>query len=521
MSRKNEKVKIKLRDFSSKRISRREAISTAGKIAISAVVAGVVAGVGGYYAGSAAAAPRTVEKTIERTVTQTVAAAERTVTATVTAPGTTMTVTAPATTVTTTTTVTAPIKPREVVLTIGASNWLIPDEEVERRIKEQIMSKVPEVVDIKFELMAGVGSEELHKIYATWLSAGKKEPDILWTDVVWAQMLGEKGWLEPLNKYITLADKDKFFDSAFYSYALDGTVYGLRAFADVPFLYARKSLLKEFGFKFPETYEELVNQAKTIIAKYPDMYGFLFWGTRSEGMVLDWYEIFTAFGGRLYDDKGNVILDSPEGIAGTQFMVDLIYKYKITPPEIINMDVIDIKDAYIEGKAAFIRNWAFVAGEASNPKVSKIVDDWITGPNPKGPAGIRAHNIGGWAFSINAFSDKKDVAAKAILALTADVEFVKEIWVLHIGWSPALKELIDPTKHPEVSKKYPQYGPTFKDVIETAILRPYKRWPEVCDVLAGEIHAALAGAKKVEDALHTAAREIARILGTKAPYAGV
>jgi multiple sugar transport system substrate-binding protein len=292
-------------------------------------------------------------------------------------------------------------------------------------------------------------------------------------------MLGEKGWLEPLNKYITLADKDKFFDSAFYSYALDGTVYGLRAFADVPFLYARKSLLKEFGFKFPETYEELVNQAKTIIAKYPDMYGFLFWGTRSEGMVLDWYEIFTAFGGRLYDDKGNVILDSPEGIAGTQFMVDLIYKYKITPPEIINMDVMDIKDAYIDGKAAFIRNWAFVAGEASNPKVSKIVDDWITGPNPKGPAGIRAHNIGGWAFSI------------------------------------------DPTKHPEVSKKYPQYGPTFKDVIETAILRPYKRWPEVCDVLAGEIHAALAGAKKVEDALHTAAREIARILGTKAPYAGV
>ncbi|MEM2179143.1 MAG: extracellular solute-binding protein [Candidatus Methanomethylicaceae archaeon] len=441
-------------------------------------------------------------------------------TETVTAPGATVTVPVEKTL---TTTVTAPSitvpKPREVVLTIGATDWLTPDEYTKESIRKQIMSKVPEVVDVKIETMAGVGSEELHKVYATWLSAGKKEPDILWTDVVWAQMLGEKGWLEPLNMYVTLADKDKFFDRAFYSYALDTQIYGLRAFADVPFLYARKSLLKEFGFNFPETYDELVLQAKTIMAKYPDMYGFLFWGTRSEGMVLDWYEIFTAFGGRLYDENWNVILDSPEGISGTQFMVDLIFKYKITPPEIINMDVIDIKDAYIEGKAAFIRNWAFVAAAASDPKTSKIVDDWVTGPNPKGPAGIRAHNIGGWAFSINAFSDKKDIAARAILALTADIDFVKDLWVLHIGWSPALKDLIDPLKHPEISKKYPQYGPIFREVVESTILRPYKNWPQVNEVLAGEIHAALSGAKRVEDALHTAAKEIARIQGTKAPYA--
>jgi multiple sugar transport system substrate-binding protein len=469
------------------------------------------AAIGGLVVGGALGYLGKPAEVVEKTATFTVPGVERTVTA----PGATVTVPGP------TVTVTAPPKPKEVVLTIGASDWIVPDKDVEKRIKEQIMSKVPEVIDVKLELMAGVGSEELHKVYATWLGAGKKEPDILWTDVVWAQMLGEKGWLEPLNKYITLADKDKFFDRAFYSYALDSNVYGLRAFADVPFLYARKSLLKEFGFSFPETYEELVHQAKTIIAKYPDMYGFLFWGTRSEGMVLDWYEIFTAFGGRLYDNEGNVILDSPEGIAGTQFMVDLIFKYKVTPPEIINMDVIDIKDAYIDGKAAFIRNWAFVAGAANDPKVSKIVDDWITGPNPKGPTGIRAHNIGGWAFSINAFSDNKDIAAKAILALTADVNFVKDIWVLHIGWSPALKDLIDPMKHPEVSKKFPQYGAGFRDVIETTVLRPYKKWPEVNEVLAGEIHAALSGAKKVEDALHTAAREIARIQGTKAPYASV
>jgi len=495
-----------------KRINRREALSTAGKIAIGVIVTGAVAGLGGYYVGSTAIPPKTITKTT-------------TVTAAATTVKETTTVTAPATTVTTTVTKTVrtPIKPKEVVLHIGCSDWLIQDEYVKKKMKEHIINNVPEVVDVEFHAMAGVGSEELHKVYATWLSAGQKKPDILWTDVVWAQMLGEKGWLEPLNKYVTIADEAKFFEKPFWSYAdppePGGNLYGLRLFADVPFLYARKDLLKEFGFNFPETYDELVQQAKTILEKYPDMYGFLFWGTRSEGMVLDWLEILTAFGGRIYDEEGNVILDSPEGISATQFMVDLIHKYKITPPEIINMDVMDIRSAFIEGKAVFMRNWAFVTRDANNPEISKIVGKWVAGPNPKGPAGIRAHNIGGWAFSINAFSENKETAARAILALTADADFVK-IAVLRYGWSPALKELCDPTKHPDISEKYPWYGPKFKDVVENTILRPPKRWPEVNEVLAGEIHAALSGAKSVEDALHTAAREIARIQGTKAPYAG-
>ena len=42
-------------NLSKKRVSRRKALSTAGKVAISAIVAGVVAGVGGYYVGSTGA----------------------------------------------------------------------------------------------------------------------------------------------------------------------------------------------------------------------------------------------------------------------------------------------------------------------------------------------------------------------------------------------------------------------------------------------------------------------------------
>lgn len=66
------------------KISRREALSTAAKIAISAVVAGVVAGVGGYFAGSAAAPAKTTTETVRETVTAG-AAATVTVPTTITA----------------------------------------------------------------------------------------------------------------------------------------------------------------------------------------------------------------------------------------------------------------------------------------------------------------------------------------------------------------------------------------------------------------------------------------------------
>jgi len=75
------------------KISRRKALSTAAKVAISAVVAGVVAGVGGYFAGSTAAPPKTIRETV--TVKETV-----TVTQTVTVATTPATITTPAPAVT-------------------------------------------------------------------------------------------------------------------------------------------------------------------------------------------------------------------------------------------------------------------------------------------------------------------------------------------------------------------------------------------------------------------------------------
>jgi len=73
---------------SQSKISRRKALSTIGKIAVTAVVTGVIAGIGGYYLGSTTAPTRTVVKTTTATITkggaQTTVTIPTTVTKTVT-----------------------------------------------------------------------------------------------------------------------------------------------------------------------------------------------------------------------------------------------------------------------------------------------------------------------------------------------------------------------------------------------------------------------------------------------------
>jgi len=68
----------------SKKVTRRNALSTAGKVAISAVLAGVIAGLGGYYAGAGAAPTITKTETTTKTVTGAATTVKETITKTLT-----------------------------------------------------------------------------------------------------------------------------------------------------------------------------------------------------------------------------------------------------------------------------------------------------------------------------------------------------------------------------------------------------------------------------------------------------
>ena len=229
-----------------KKISRREALSTAGKVAISAIVAGVVAGVGGYYAGGAGAAAKTVTETVAKTTTVTTGAA--TVTETVTAAGTTVTKTAPAETVTVTKTVGAPVGPVKLTLVCDAGHnylpWFDPDEAPEGGHYGQ--NQAPKIADA---LGIEIEGEEVDpgtefSIYMADLTGPGKYNIIVYFPTYNGDILGG-GWAVPLDDYIekyrvNLDDLPPVYRYLYCSWG--GKTYALPYDGDFHALYYRKDI---------------------------------------------------------------------------------------------------------------------------------------------------------------------------------------------------------------------------------------------------------------------------------------
>lgn len=113
----------------------------------------------------------------------------------------------------------------------------------------------------------------------------------------------------------------------------EGRVYGFPTNVAVDGIWYNKKFFDEAGIPYPKgawTWDQLIPLAQKLVRR--DAAG----KTTRYGILLDWTATWPQFvmqwGGHLYTADGTrCTVDSPQAIAGVQFMHDLIYKYKIAP----------------------------------------------------------------------------------------------------------------------------------------------------------------------------------------------
>jgi multiple sugar transport system substrate-binding protein len=113
----------------------------------------------------------------------------------------------------------------------------------------------------------------------------------------------------------------------------EGRVYGFPANAAVDGIWFNKTFFDQARIPYPTgpwTWDQFVAIAQKLVRR--DKTGKII----RYGMLLDWTVTWPQFilqwGGHLYSPDGTrCTIDSPEAIAGIQFMQDMIYKYKIAP----------------------------------------------------------------------------------------------------------------------------------------------------------------------------------------------
>ena len=197
--------------------------------------------------------------------------------------------------------------------------------------------------------------------YADKISAAVprgKGPDVF----IYAQdRLG--GWIEagktvePIDFYLDKATRGQFLPGMLDAMTYKGSVYGLPInYKSITLIY-NKALVKNP----PKTTTELVKIAKEQTQADSGRYGLAYWYTNFYFHAA----LMNAFGGRVFDAQGKMVINSKENIAAINQMMKWYKTDGIMPPEPSEALVASL---FNEGKAAMVFNGPWFIGEIS-PKI--------------------------------------------------------------------------------------------------------------------------------------------------------
>ncbi|HSD52466.1 MAG TPA: sugar ABC transporter substrate-binding protein [Candidatus Methylomirabilis sp.] len=337
-------------------------------------------------------------------------------------------------------------------------------------------------------------------------------------------------WVEPLDNFINdpaLTDKQWFdLDDIVPLWRqadqVGGKLYGMPVEGEATIHIYRADIYKRLGLNPPETLEELRETARKAHTPAEKLAGVALRGFRGAGQnMYIWPSLFRAYGGEWFDSAGRPTVNSDAGVGALEFYVDVLRKY--APAGVENWNWPEIMEAFAQGNVVQYIDANSTASILENPAKSKVAGKVAYRRWPKGPSGKRVTSIWNWAMPINAaLNDRKK----------------KAIW-LYIQWlasretqmrTATFKESPDAVVRTGVNRvslwNDPQYRkvigftPDYADVVLRSMRedtdvnwRPLvPQWPEIGEIMAVAIQAALVGQKTPKRALDDANAEIAKVM---------
>ena len=325
--------------------------------------------------------------------------------------------------------------------------------------------------DIKIEReIAPHSSTAYHDLLTQKLKNRDQSMDLFFMDVIWPSEFAAAGWALPLDDHFTLSQRRKFLRAIIEAGTYQGHIYGVPSRIDSGMLYYRKDLLEKYGFPPPETWDELVHQAITIVegekAKQPALRGYSGQFKQYEGLVCDMLEIVGSNNGSfLTKDGTSSTLANPETTQAVQFVREQIIQ-ELATPAVLTYQEPESLAVFVQGKAVFHRNWPYAWGLANDPRHSKIVGNVGVTTLPHFYEGKSVSALGGWLYGISSYSQHPNEAWLFIEFMTSAE--MQKYFALYASLAPSRIALYS---DPEVLQANPQYEDLFP-VFQTAKPRP-------------------------------------------------
>jgi arabinogalactan oligomer / maltooligosaccharide transport system substrate-binding protein len=255
-----------------------------------------------------------------------------------------------------------PTPPERTVLVLWHS-WSGSDGDALARILGTFQSANP---NITIETLF-VAYNRLPQAYADAVYAGGG-PDLLLAPGWWLQELADVDALFPLDDLVDPALLEDYTPSAVANMRYQEHLYGLPTSFELVALYYNAGLIGED--QLPATTDEML-----ALAQEDPAYG--------AGIYANFYHLYwgiPAYGGRLFDDDGRVVLDETSGAAD---FLAWVVEMNDTPGVFVDLDYGMLIDRFKKGEFAF-----FIDGPWSADELREALnDDLEIAMLPAGPAG--------------------------------------------------------------------------------------------------------------------------------------
>jgi multiple sugar transport system substrate-binding protein len=293
---------------------------------------------------------------------------------------------------------------------------------------------------------------------------------------------------------------------------LNGTFRGMPTTNSLPANFYRTDLLERTGLSAPTTWDEYVEVCKALTIEAsgdtPKIWGSLI--EASSRAVQPAFKLvgwFYSAGGNLQDADGRPTLNAAPNVEALQFIVDLIHKHMVAPPESAEMIYEDVHNLFIQGRGGTAINWQYMVGLANSSDQSNVQGKFAVAPNPAGkePGVVVDH----WMMVVPSDSANKEAALQF-------VDFVisseRQADLLKSEGLVARLSAMDPSKD-EVKEANP-FIEAWLEELKWA--KPLPKWQQINDVmlrLSVAMNNAVTQTLTPQEALDEAQTEVVDLLG--------
>ena len=364
---------------------------------------------------------------------------------------------------------------------------------------------------VKVSLEVGGATSDLHQKYLNMvLSAKDTTLDVFLIDIIRPAQFAAAGWAEPLDAYLG-NDREAFMSRYLPAYrdanTVNNQVIALPALADSLFLYYRKDLLAKYQEAPPTTWPELARMAKKIQQgeNDPNLQGLSFQGKAVEGAVCTFLIPYWSLGGEIIRD-GKMSFERGKAEAGLNMWRTMVSE-GVAKKNSAEVGTDDTRKEFQAGKVIFGVIWGYAWNHFQGGADTRVKDKVGVTTLPAMPGGKPVSCMGGWNWSVSAYSKHK-AASVALVRWLSSPEVSKQL-ALKGSFHPVFPSVY---KDAEVLKAIPWFADALP-VVETAKARPVTpMYRAISDALRINTNTVMAGVKTPQQALDEIEQRVARAL---------